>query len=77
MKYLGKNPTTHVGQIAERITDVAGVGTDLALDYFFSSTYIVMINNLAMSGNAQNGGKSVLIVHPVEIVPPFDKDKEK
>ena len=69
MRHLGRNPTLHVAQIGDRVVDIYGLGVNLGLDYFLSR-----INNLTTSGN---GGKSVLIVHPVEIVPPFDEDKEK
>ena len=69
MRYLGQNPNLHVAQIGDRVVDVYGLGQDLGLQYLFSN-----YNNLVTTGHA---GRSVLIVHPVEKVAPFDEDNEE
>ncbi|MBX2921174.1 MAG: hypothetical protein KF746_03200 [Chitinophagaceae bacterium] len=69
MRYLGRDPNLHIAQIGDRATDIVDFGTSLGLDYLLSR-----INNLTTSGN---GGKSILIVHPVEKVAPFDEDNEE
>ena len=70
VKYLGKNPTTHVGQVVDRFTDVAALGTGLSVDFLFPPISSVKIN----TGNdkTKNGKKGVVIVHPVEKVPSFE-----
>ncbi|RYZ23642.1 MAG: hypothetical protein EOO10_20915, partial [Chitinophagaceae bacterium] len=63
VKYLGKNPTTHVAQVVDRVTDVVGVGTGLTVDLFF-----LPISNAkkTTSGNGQKARKGYVIVHPLK-----------
>lgn len=63
VKYLGKNPTTHVAQVVDRVTDVVGVGTGLTVDLFFPPRSNATTTT---SDNGQKVRKGYVIVHPLE-----------
>ena len=69
MKYLGKNPTTNVGQVVDRITDAVGVGASFGIDVAFPAKPIkkppVFINLLPLGGNLLNGRRGYIIVSPL------------
>jgi RHS repeat-associated protein len=64
VRYLGKNPTTHVGQVVDRISFVAGVGSSIGLDFLFPPRVNATTSS---SGDAQKVRKGYVIVHPLEI----------
>ena len=72
-RYLGKNPSTNVGQIVDRTLDVVGYATGKGIDYFFPSTSSVSI--LFINSNS-NKAKSTVIVEPLQIIPPYDPNKK-
>ena len=72
VRYLGRNPTTNVGQFVDRVVDVAGVGTGMSVDYFFSP-----MPAISSSANNNNKPKSAVVVEPVQIIPPFDPNEKK
>jgi RHS repeat-associated protein len=37
MRYLGRSPTTNVGQLVDRVVDITGLGNSLAIDKLFPS----------------------------------------
>jgi RHS repeat-associated protein len=74
IKYLGRNPTTNVGQVVDRVTDVAGLGTGLSVDFIFPPPYPRSVNtdNAEKKSAPKKEKKYTLIVYPAEVTPPFD-----
>ena len=71
--YLGKSPTTNVGQVMNRVVDVAGLGSSFSADYLFPSVSLIT----SSSTNNSDKPKSTVVVEPVQIIPPFDPNEKK
>lgn len=66
VKYLGRQPTTNVAQVVDRVVDVAGVATGLTVDYFYPPMTSITNYTVAMSSNVGQGKRGTVIVHPLE-----------
>lgn len=59
MRYLGRNPTTNVGQLADRAGDALGLGGALGLDLLFPARDYKTLPAVTVTGRKVNGNVQV------------------
>jgi RHS repeat-associated protein len=75
VRYLGKSPSTNVGQIVDRSLDVVGFAMGKGIDYFFPSTSTM--SSLSVNNNSNNVKNTVIvIVEPLQTITSNDLNEK-